>query len=126
MTPSSPPPAPSQTTQKRTCAPSLSSDIDTPWPHKGRCSGPDALFEVAESIQAVATSVLVSEKDSSDHVHRAAAIETVEADGSLTCSECIKVMKLFRRDIDIADAYLAIKDSELHTAFILSELKDVM
>jgi hypothetical protein len=125
MTPSSPP-APSQTTRKRTRAPSLSSNIDTPRPRKGRRSGPDALFEVAESIRAVATSVLVSEKDSSDHVRRAAAIETVEADGSLTRSECIKVMKLFRRDIDIADAYLAIKDSELRTAFILSELEDAM
>jgi hypothetical protein len=102
------------------------SDIDTPQPRKGHRSGPDALFEVAESIRAVATSVLVSEKDSSDHVHRAAAIEAVEADGSLTRSECIKVMKLFRRDIDIADAYLAIKDSKLRTAFILSELEDAM
>jgi hypothetical protein len=81
---------------------------------------------LTESIRAVTTSVLVSEKDSSDNVRHADAIKTVEADGSLTCSECIKVMKLFHRDIDIAGAYLAIKDSELRTAFILSELKDVM
>ena len=69
---------------------------------------------------------MVSEKDFSDHVRHVAAITTVEADGSLTHSECIKVMELFHHNIDIADAYLAIKDSELCTAFILSELKDVM
>lgn len=51
------------------------------------------------------------------------AIRTVASDDNLTREQRLKVMRLFRADVNAADAYLAIHDdAQLRTDFILGEL----
>jgi hypothetical protein len=96
---------------------------------KSRPSGPVAIMDVADALRHVATSLTPSESMSTDALatpqRRTAAIRVVTKDKSLTPEEQVRVMRLFREDMAIADSYLAIEDTATCTAYIRAELEAV-
>jgi tellurite resistance protein len=80
---------------------------------------------VADVLSSIASSLSVSDnQDSSTPQRRTRAIKMVSVDESLSKEECVKAMRLFRKDIASADTYLAIDEKGLWTAYIHDELAD--
>lgn len=86
-------------------------------------------MDVADALRTVASSMLSSDSTATDALatprRRTAAIRAVTKDKALTPEEQVRVMRLFREDIAIADSYLAIDDVNTRTAYIRSELGDI-
>lgn len=55
---------------------------------------------------------------------RTKAIRTVGKDWELNATERIKAIRLFKRDIAAADAYLAIDESDVRAEFIRLKIVD--
>jgi hypothetical protein len=83
-------------------------------------------MDVADALRHIATSLTpsVSATDAlATPQRRTAAIQVVTKDKNLTAEEQVKVMRLFREDMAIADSYLAIENTATHTAYIHAELE---
>jgi hypothetical protein len=79
---------------------------------------------VAEALQHVASSLECSGDSPTTPSRRTRAIKAVTIDASLSQTERIKAVRLFRKEIASADAYLAIDDEELRTLYIRDELAE--
>lgn len=93
---------------------------------KSKITGPAAVSDVASAIRDVATSMTVGDANDAPTTpqRRMSAIRAIEKDNNLSASKRVKAMRLFRRDIAAAEAYLASENTDLRTQFILAELED--
>jgi hypothetical protein len=90
-----------------------------------KVTGAGAVSDVTDALRDVVAQFNVNSSGTSAKgtlQHWTAAIRAAATDLNLTCDQLFKVLHLFRDDIAVADAYLAIDDAELCTEFILGAL----
>jgi hypothetical protein len=126
-------PLPTQTTPPAQPKPAvltkrkLSGTETRPVVKRARPSGPLAVHDVASALQSIASSLQESEEHGTEFStpqRRTKAIKAVATDHSLMRDERIKAMRLFRKDIASADAYLAIEDDDMRTCYLKEELAE--
>jgi hypothetical protein len=118
------PPAPR--TKKRAVTPPPTTSVSTTkCARTSKATGAGAVSDVADALRDVAAQFNADSGGTSAKgtpQRRTAAIRAAATDLNLTRDQRLKVLHLFRDDIAVADAYLAIDDAELRTEFILGAL----
>ena len=89
---------------------------------RGRVSGPEAVSDVAAALRDVASSFTNTDEAQTTPKRLTSAIRMVEHDDDLSQYERVQVMRLFRKEMAVADSYLAIEDKETRTMFIRFEM----
>jgi hypothetical protein len=93
---------------------------------QSRHPGPSAVLDVASALREVAESFSSSVGDGpTTPERRTNAIRAVAKDRELDARERIGAIRLFKRDIAAADAYLAIDEPDVHAEFIRLEIEDI-
>ena len=83
-----------------------------------------AITDVASSVRDLASAFSLSGGETSPQRCRH-AIKCIEDDGNLSDDEQIKIFKLIRKDVTVADMITSIGAKEKRTRYILSELDDL-
>lgn len=92
-----------------------------------KVTAPAAISDVASSVRDLATAFVASGDRAGDQTspqRRAAAVKLIEEDDELSEYEQLKIFKVLRKDVAVADFVLAIKDKGKRTRYIQSELDD--
>jgi hypothetical protein len=95
---------------------------------KSRPSGPAAVSDIANAIREVAESFgnnSAAAGGPTTPERRTKAIRVVGKDHELDARERIKAIRLFKRDIAAADAYLAIDELDVRAEFIRLEIEEI-
>ncbi len=82
------------------------------------------IHEVASSVRDLASAFKSSGGEASP-VRRTAAIKLIEDDADLSEHELLKIFKVIRKDVTVADLILAMTNKAKRTRYIQSELEDV-
>ncbi|KAF7329852.1 Myb-DNA-bind-3 domain-containing protein [Mycena kentingensis (nom. inval.)] len=80
----------------------------------------DAATDMAKALREVAGSMRVK---GSPEI-RAEAVQLMEEDGDLSDGECVSAMRLFTKEIAVAQTYLASKNKDRRTAYLHSAIED--
>jgi hypothetical protein len=102
-------------------------------PKRIRLTGPVAVNGVADAIRDLAKTFKADNMSTSSAsttntidtpIRRCMAVKTVSADPTLTQNERAKAIRLFRKDVAIADSYNDIEDIDLRTEYLRGEMDD--
>ena len=83
-----------------------------------------AITDVAASVLQLA-SAFAGSGGSGSPERRKAAIDLIEEDGELSEHEEMRIFKLIRKDVTVADCITSIQDKAKRTRYIHSELEDL-
>ncbi|KAF7314853.1 Myb-like domain-containing protein [Mycena kentingensis (nom. inval.)] len=85
-----------------------------------RARNADAATDMASALREVAGSMRVR---GSPEI-RADAVQLMEDDGELSDGECVNAMRLFTKEIEVAQTFLASKNKTRRTAFLQTAIAD--
>ena len=89
---------------------------------RGKLTGPVAVGSVADAVRAVADSISGNDGLSNTPERRTRAVKVIQDDASLSVPEHISGIRLFTKNIAVADSYLALTNTEMRTEFVRSEI----
>ncbi|THU81920.1 hypothetical protein K435DRAFT_808688 [Dendrothele bispora CBS 962.96] len=98
------------------------SDSPEPEAYKRRRRQADSLSEVAVALRAIGDGLSATEATPQ---RRRKAIAQLEKDGEFSPESKRRVLRVFRKHMDIADTFLGITDKETRTGYLLDELNDI-
>lgn len=87
--------------------------------------GPDALLGVASALNTIGTALQPSGSAPTPE-RRRQAIQLLEDDGDFSDDDMIRIGKIFRADISVADTFSSFRKKTLRSAYITDELSDLV
>ncbi|KAF5367454.1 hypothetical protein D9758_003829 [Tetrapyrgos nigripes] len=101
----------------------LRADSDPFTPPKSQKRGKgDQLGDIASGLHSIGRGLAANEPTPK---RRRKAIALLEEDADFSPDSKRKVLRVFRREVDIADTFLSISDKETRTGYLLDELVDI-